>query len=109
MQAYERIINLAKVRDLKDIFLEDIRNNRPLLKSQRIAAYDITQCAFSGNYFSNKSEVEFAHIESVVTQPLNALNIDNGVIIRCSIHRELTKQGMYNFCIQKNYFTNWAD
>lgn len=115
MQAYERIINLAEVRDLKDIFLEDIRNNRPLLKNQRIAEYDIAQCEFSGHYFANKSEVEFAHIESVVTQPFNALNIDNGVIILCSIHRELTKQGihnfegMYNFCVQNNYFTNWAD
>ncbi|GBC62612.1 hypothetical protein DENIS_3584 [Desulfonema ishimotonii] len=115
MQAYERIINLSQVRDLKEVFLDDIRNNRPLLKSQRIAEYNITQCEFSGATFTGKSEVEFAHIESVVTQPMRALDINNGVIILKNIHRELTNQGihdfggMYNFCKNNGYSTRWAD
>lgn len=115
MQAYEKIIALSQVNDLKELFLDDIRNNRPLLKSQRIAEYNITQCEFSGKIFNDFTDVEFAHIESVVTQPLLALDINNGVIILKSIHRELTNQGihgyegMYNFCIQNNYSTNWTE
>ncbi len=115
MQAYEKIIALSQVNDLKELFLDDIRNNRPLLKSQRIAEYNITQCEFSGQIFNNSRDVEFAHIESVVTQPLLALDIKNGVIILKSIHRELTNkgihgyEGMYNFCIQNNYSTNWTE
>lgn len=114
MQAYERIITLSQVNDLKEVFLDDIRNNRPLLKSQRIAEYNITQCEFTGQTFNNSIEVEFAHIESVVTQPFLALDINNGVIILKSIHRELTNQrihdyeGMYNFCVENNYSTDWA-
>lgn len=115
MNAYERIINLSQVRDLKEVFLDDIRNNRPLLKSQRIAEHNITRCEFSNQPFTNRSDVEFAHIESVVTQPLRALDINNGVIILKSIHRQLTSigihdyEGMYNFCLDKNYSTAWAD
>ncbi|MBO2693169.1 hypothetical protein I6M59_15700 [Shewanella algae] len=115
MQTYERIINLAQVRDLKEVFLDDIRNNRPLLKSQRIAEYGITHCEFSNQPFANRSDVEFAHIESVVTQPLLALNINNGVIIMKNIHRQLTSmgihgyEGMYNFCLANGYSTAWAD
>lgn len=114
MQAYERIITISQVADLKELFLDDIRNNRPLLKNQRIAEYHITQCEFTGQIFNNSKEVEFAHIESVITQPLLALDINNGVIILKSIHRELTDQGihnyesMYKFCVQNNYSTNWA-
>lgn len=114
MQAYEQIINLSLVRDLKETFLEDIRSNRPLLKTQRIAMYNITCCEFSGIQFNHPSETEFAHIESVVTQPLRALDVNNGVVIMKSIHRDLTNrgihdfEGMYNFCKENNYFTNWA-
>ncbi|MDR5892820.1 hypothetical protein QC820_08310 [Halomonas mongoliensis] len=115
MQAYERIINLSQVRDLKEVFLDDIRNNRLLLKSQRIAEYNITSCEFSGAPFANRGEVEFAHIESVVTQPMLALDVTNGVIILKHIHRELTNQGvhdfarMYKFCKENGYSTRWAD
>ena len=115
MQAYERIITLSQVSDLKELFLDDIRNNRPLLKNQRIAEYNITHCEFSMKIFNNNSEVEFAHIESVITQPLLALDIDNGVIILRSIHRELTSQRihgyeeLYNFCIKNKHSTSWAN
>jgi hypothetical protein len=66
MQSYENILNLSQIRDLKEVFLDDIRNNRSLLKTQRIAQYNITQCEFTGRVFT-KSQVDFAHIESVVT------------------------------------------
>lgn len=114
MQSYERILSLSQVRDLKDLFLEDIRNNRPLLKTQRIAEYNITACEFTGNYFNKRAEVEFAHIESVVTNPMLALDINNGVIILRQIHQELTRrgihgyEGMYEYCKENSYRTDWA-
>lgn len=114
MQAYERIINLSQVRDLKEVFLDDIRNNRPLLKSRRIVERNITCCEFSNEIFKNRSDVEFAHINSVVINPLLALDINNGVIIMKSIHRQLTElgihnyEGMYSFCLLNNYSTAWA-
>lgn len=114
MQAYNHIINLAIVRDLKDIFLEDINNNRSTLKTQRIVEFGITHCEFSGEFISSRNLVEFAHIESVITNPMLALNINNGVIILKTIHRELTNRGihdykgMYDFCKEFNYSTNWA-
>ena len=115
MQSYERILNLSQVRDLKEVFLDDIKNNRPLLKTQRIATFNISCCEFTGELFNNPQEVEFAHIQSVVTNPMLALDINNGVIILKGIHRELTKlgihdyDGMYQFCKNQGYLTNWSD
>ncbi|HIE1823494.1 TPA: hypothetical protein ACXJVC_003709 [Pseudomonas aeruginosa] len=115
MQSYDRILNLSQVRDLKDIFLDDIRNNRPLLKTQRIAELDISCCEFTGTPFYNRQDVEFAHIESVAINPMLALDISNGVIILKVIHRELTRlgihdyDGMYEYCQSKGYSTAWAN
>lgn len=115
MQSYHRILNLAVVRDLKDMFLEDIRTKRPLLKTQRIAEFSISCCEFTGAVFNNKSAVEFAHIESVVSNPKLALDVNNGVIIMKKIHGELTKlgildfAGMYRYCQEQGYSTSWAD
>lgn len=115
MQSYERILELSQVRDLKELFLDDIRNNRPLLKNQRIAELQISCCEFTGTRINRHSDVEFAHIESVATNPLLALDIRNGVIILKNIHRELTRRnihdlaGMYEFCQIHGYSTAWAD
>jgi hypothetical protein len=115
MQSYDKILNLSQVRDLKDLFLDDIRNNRPLLKTQRIGELNISCCEFTGTPFLNRQEVEFAHIESVVTNPMLALDINNGVIILKAIHRELTRlgihdyDGMYKYCQSKDYSTAWSD
>lgn len=114
MQSYDRIINLSQVRDLKELFLDDIRNNRPLLKTQRIAEFNISRCEFTGTPFSDQQQVEFAHIESVATNPMLALDITNGVIILKEIHRELTRlnihdyDGMYAFCLSQSYSTAWS-
>ncbi|WP_175948380.1 hypothetical protein [Burkholderia pyrrocinia] len=115
MQSYDRIINLSQVRDLKELFLDDIRNNRPLLKTQRIGELNISCCEFTGTPFFSQQQVEFAHIESVVTNPMLALDINNGVIILKEIHRELTRldihdyDGMYTFCQSRGYSTAWSD
>lgn len=115
MQSYERILNLSQVSGLKEIFLDDIRNNRPLLKTQRIAEFNISSCEFTGVQIFNRQDVEFAHIESVVTNPLLALDVRNGVIILKRIHQELTRAGihgfagMYQYCQSNGYSTTWAD
>ena len=115
MQSYDRILNLSQVRDLKELFLDDIRNNRPLLKTQRIGELKISCCEFTGTPFLSRQEVEFAHIESVATNPMLALDINNGVIILKAIHRQLTRlgihdyDGMYTYCQNKGYSTAWSD
>tara|TARA_Y100000588_G_C14222334_1_gene911581 strand:+ start:1375 stop:2115 length:741 start_codon:yes stop_codon:yes gene_type:complete len=115
MQSYHRILSLAEVRDLKDVFLEDIRTRRPLLKTQRIAEFNISCCEFTGQQFPNNQSVEFAHIDSVALNPMLALDINNGVIILKEIHRELTRlgihdfAGMYGFCQDNGYSTAWSD
>lgn len=114
MQAYERILGLSQVRDFKEMFMDDIRTRRPLLKTQRIVEFKISCCEFCGIAFSAKHEVEFAHIRSVVTEPMRALDVTNGVIILKSIHKELTAlqihdyDGMYEFCQSRGYSTAWA-
>jgi hypothetical protein len=115
MQYYEKILSLSQVRDLKDVFLEDIRTRRPLLKTHRIEELNITSCEFTGAFINSRQEVEFAHIESVSTNPLLALKIENGVIILKKIHSDLTRKNihgyedMYKYCIANGYSTAWAD
>lgn len=114
-QTYYKIIDLSQIRDLREIFLDEIRNNRPYLKQDRIEVFSITQCEFTGQYFSHRDEVEFAHIESVSTNPFKALDITNGVIILKHIHEDLTKRKihnfdeMYNYCLEKKYSRIWAN
>lgn len=113
-EIYRRIINLAQVRDFKDMFLANINECRPQLKRERIEKHGISCCEFSGTQFTSLDGVEFAHIDSVATNPSQALNINNGVIILRQIHADLTRNhihdlaGMYQYCINNNYSTEWA-
>jgi hypothetical protein len=115
MSLYNKISNIPVIRDLKELFISNVEENRPRLKKTRIAYYSITRCEFTAEPFADLSAVDFAHIESVITNPFNALNIDNGVIILKKIHRELTKlqihdfDGMYEYCVERNFSTAWAD
>lgn len=114
LDLYSKIINLAEVRNLKDVFIEQLQSYRPYLKKDRIELFGIKCCEFSGQPFSNYNDVEFAHIDSVAINPLKALSLNNGVIILKSIHSELTRQRihtfeeMYKFCQDNNYSTNWS-
>ncbi|WP_434034834.1 hypothetical protein [Cupriavidus sp. a3] len=114
LDLYTRIINLAAVRDLKDVFLGEIDNNRPYLKSERITRYGISCCELSGSSFDHPNQVEFSHIESVVVNPMKALDVDNGLIVLKGIHLELTRkqihtyEQLYDFCAENGYSTNWA-
>jgi hypothetical protein len=114
MGMYAKIANSPAVRDLRDLFLSNIEENRSRLKNTRISHYNITHCEFTMQPFSDPSSVEFAHIESVVSNPFKALDIDNGVIILKNIHRSLTRlgihdfDGMYQYCIDHNLSTVWA-
>ena len=112
---YESIAYSSNIGDLRSLFIDDIASQRNKLKEQRILRYDISHCEFTGRKFDLSSEVQFAHIESVVTSPLNALNIDNGVIILRELHNELTRYGihdfagMYDYCSQRNFSIIWAE
>lgn len=112
---YESIAQSSNIVDLRSLLIDDIASQRNKLKEQRILRYNICRCEFTGIRFNSLSEVQFAHIESVVTSPLNALNIDNGVIILRELHRELTRDGihdfagMYDYCCQRNYSIIWAE
>ncbi|EIX9713468.1 hypothetical protein ABLU85_19015 [Klebsiella sp. GG_Kp154] len=112
---YQSISALSVLNELRTSFVRQIDSQRNQLKTQRIISNNIRQCEFSGHVFSHLSEVQFAHIESVTTSPLLALNINNGVIICNHIHANLTREGihdfagMYEFCRTHNYSTLWAD
>lgn len=112
---YMQLTSLPIIFDLRSTFTLEIEERRSQLKRMRISTYGITCCEFTGQQFLNESDVDFAHVQSVATAPLIALNIDNGVIILKSIHTELTRSrihdfaGMYDYCIHNNLNINWAE
>ncbi|MFH2657045.1 hypothetical protein ABK771_21580 [Klebsiella pneumoniae] len=112
---YQTLTDNSIIGDLRTSFHSEINQARSGLKSLRMQRKTITHCEFSNILITNPNLVEFAHIDSVATAPLKALDIENGVIIFSGIHRQLTNQGihdfegMYDFCITNNYSTNWAD
>jgi hypothetical protein len=111
---YFAISSHSRLIDIRTTFARSIEDMRTNLKKERIAQYSIQHCEFTGQAFSRSSQVEFAHINSVATNPEDALNINNGVIILKEIHRELTKLnihtflGMYEFCEREKLSLNWA-
>lgn len=114
-EVYDFINDLKVVDQMRAIYWNNIEDVRKDMKVQRIKKYNISFCEFTGIKFHNNSEVQFAHINSVITKPHLALDLDNGVIIFQDIHAELTRleihdfEGMYNYCIERGYNTNWAN
>ena len=114
-QLVEYLIYHPTLRDYHNLYADEVERYRPRLKQQRIQLYRITHCEFTGKYISNNVDVEFAHIDSVVTTPHKAINVDNGVIILKSIHSDMTRrhihtfEDMLDYCIDNNYNTLWAD
>ena len=114
-ELYKRLLDLKEVRKAKELLFNEIREKRPLLKKARIEKYHITHCELTGDRFYNLNEVEFSHIESVALNPFKALDINNGLIILKEVHREITSRsindanGLYNFCIEKSYNTDWIN
>ncbi|MCP1273193.1 hypothetical protein NKW43_05775 [Gluconobacter albidus] len=103
------------INSLRNIYVSNVESQRNTLKSDRIRSLKITRCEFSGQYIKNCADIEFSHIESVSTNPMRALDINNGVIILKSIHREITNlclhdfASIYDFCEERGYSTLWAD
>jgi len=112
---YFALNSLTIFHDLRTAFTQNIENLRSQLKRQRIQRYAIISCEFTGIPFQSQSDVEFAHVDSVVTAPNQATNVDNGVIVFSDIHSELTRlnihnfAGMYEFCVDRGHSTDWAD
>lgn len=113
--AYNTISDHPQLIDVRTAFIKTIDKMRSTLKSRKIKEKNITCCEFTGFKFTNVNQVEFAHVNSIITDPENALNTNNGVIIMKQIHAVLTKlqiqtfSGMYIFCQQNNFFTDWAE
>jgi hypothetical protein len=111
---YNKIINSSQIRDLKDIFIEDIEKNRSSLKQKRIETKNITHCEFTNRVINNFTKVQFAHLDSIVYNPYKALDIENGVIIFSEIHADMTRLGIhtyeetYEYCESKGYLVDWA-
>ena len=103
------------IRDHANLFFEQVDRFRPQLKRTRIEQFNIQHCEFTGTEFIDKSKVEFAHINSVITNPHQAIDINNGVIILKEIHQDMTLkhihtfEQMYEYCQEKNFLTDWAD
>ena len=112
---YHQIVNSNHIADLREIFIDEIESGRSALKRKRIETYEINQCEFTGTMFDSYTEVQFAHIDSVVYNPSLALDINNGVIILISIHSDMTRRGIntyeetFQYCQEKGYKLNWAD
>lgn len=112
--AYYALTSHALITDIRTTFAHSIETMRSKLKKERISKFSIRHCEFSGIEFFNDSQVEFAHIVSVSTNPDTALDINNGVIILKEYHRELTRrkihnrEGMYNYCEENNFSLEWA-
>lgn len=115
LNLYRRILDSGAVRDLKEMFLEEIESKRSTLKSDRIRTYNIKKCEFTGNIITDYSKVQFAHIDSVVYNPSRALDINNGVIILREIHSDMTRRGIntyeetYSYCEENGYNLDWAN
>ncbi|EJE4707656.1 hypothetical protein ASV39_000855 [Vibrio parahaemolyticus] len=111
----EYLIYHPTLREYHNLYADDVELYRPYLKQQRIQNYSITNCEFTGQCIEDYADVEFAHIDSVVTNPHKAINIDNGVIIFKSIHSDMTRkhihtfEDMLDYCIDNNYSTLWAN
>ncbi|MHB9840957.1 hypothetical protein Q8F57_039755 [Paraburkholderia terrae] len=115
LNLYRQILLTPGVRDLKEMFLEEINARRSDLKRERIATFGITHCEFTGTLIDDFFKVQFSHIDSVVYNPGRALDITNGVIILSSIHADMTRHGIhtfeevYQYCVSHNYATAWAE
>lgn len=115
LNLYYKIINSEAVRDRKELFLEEVEGKRPYLKTERIKAYNITRCEFTGTKITDYSMVQFAHLDSVTYNPNKALDINNGVIILREIHSDMTRKGIntyeetYEYCEVNGYSTDWAN
>ncbi|MBB1202658.1 hypothetical protein EGM70_20470 [Enterobacteriaceae bacterium 89] len=113
--AYSTISTHPQISDVRTAFIKTIDRMRSTLKKKKIQDKNITCCEFTGFEFERDSQVEFAHINSIITDPENALNINNGVIIMKKIHAVLTQlqvqnfSGMYEFCQKNDYSTAWAE
>jgi hypothetical protein len=115
LNLYLKILDSGAVRDLKEMFIEEINNKRSSLKQERISIYNIRECEFTGKPITDYSLVQFAHIDSVVYNPSKALDINNGVIILQEIHAAMTRLGIntfeetYSYCEKMEYNLDWAD
>ncbi|MGK3227739.1 hypothetical protein ACCW94_21945 [Enterobacter soli] len=113
--AYYTISSHQHIADVRTAFIDTIGKMRSELKRLRILEKNISKCEFSDIAFNNNSQVDFAHINSVVTDPENALNVNNGVIILKKYHSELTKKhiqdfsGMYQYCLSNKLSIVWAE
>ncbi|KYN81664.1 hypothetical protein ATY35_19860 [Vibrio cidicii] len=102
-------------RDVRNLYFSQVEEHRPRLKKERYDMLKSKCCEFSGKYISDLSDYEFAHIQSVVTNPRNALNVYNGVLIHKDIHRALTNnqvhdfEGMYEYCERFDYSLVWVE
>ncbi|WHP63924.1 hypothetical protein [Vibrio harveyi] len=102
-------------RDVRNLYFSQVEEHRPRLKKERYNMLERKFCEFSGERISNLSDYEFAHIQSVVTNPRNALNVYNGVLIHKDIHRKLTSnqvhdfEGMYEYCERFGFSLIWAE
>jgi hypothetical protein len=114
-QLLNYLLEHKTIREHANLFLERVENYRPQLKSDKIDQFNIQHCEFTNTRFADKSKVEFAHINSVITNPHQAIDINNGVIILKEIHRDMTQkhihtfEGMYEYCLENGYITDWAD
>lgn len=111
----EYLKNHSVYRDVRNLYLSQVYEYRSQLKMDRYNLLPNKCCEFSLRPIENIKDFEFAHIQSVVTNPANALNVYNGVLIHRDLHRILTEsqvhdfEGMYEFCEFHGLSLEWAE
>lgn len=111
----EYLKNHSIYRDVRNLYQSQVDEYRPQLKKERYNLLENKCCEFSKCRIDNLADFEFAHIQSVVTNPRNALNVYNGVLIHRDYHRALTNnqvhdfEGMYEYCEVNRLDLEWAE
>lgn len=95
----EYLKNHSVYVDVRNLYLSQVDEYRPQLKIERYNLLQNKCCEFSKFRIDNLHNFEFAHIQSVVTNPRQELT-------RNQVH---DFEGMYEFCEINNFDLEWAE
>ncbi|WP_394887029.1 hypothetical protein [Clostridium butyricum] len=75
----------------RHIEADRIKKERPLLTKEKVKKENITECELSGEKFENDARGH--HVERVEDNPRKARNLDNIVVIKEDIHKDIHENG----------------
>lgn len=88
LNAFRNAPELVKERHIE---ADRIKNERPLLTKKKMKKENITKCQLSGEEFENDARGH--HVERVEDNPGKARDLDNIVVIKEYIHKDIHENG----------------